>query len=512
MKHIFKSIIRAATVCFTIAGLLCGCHPLAQAPSHTPNQDITTLTWYMSVNSVAPDTDLVMQALNAYTRQTIGVEIDYRVSADPVYKERMPNLIRAGTYFDLCFTSNWSTDYLQFADLGAFMDLTKLLPTYAPDTYDFIPTDLWDAVTVNGGIYGVPSYKELGWQGGILYNQDLARDYGIDMSGVQTLEDFTSILEQLTQASQSAGQRIIGVSGLTNAWPMAAPFESLTGNAKLPAAAAVPEFVNFSDMAGQTVFNPYASEEYMEYCQMVRSWNQAGYLGVDPVTYDSDIANRDRDFQKGTLFSYFVQYAPGTVETLSASTGQNIGFIPLMSPLFETRSALGGLLAVSSACKHPDKALAFLNLLHTDKYVGTLLRHGIEGVHYTSAAENQVDKTMGGTQTNARYDYSYGWQFGTPFNQKWDISYPDNIEQLFLDYNTSAIIAPHNGFTFQPSGVEPQLSALSNVVAQYTSALETGSVDPSQYIPEFLEALNANGVEDLLQEVSAQLSSFSHTP
>lgn len=512
MKHIFKSIIRASILCFTIPGLLCGCHPLSQAPSHTPTQDITTLTWYMSVNSVAPDTDLVLQALNAYTRQTIGVEIDYRVSADPVYKERMPNLIQAGVYFDLCFTSNWSTDYLQFADLGAFMDLTELLPTYAPDTYDFIPTALWDAVTVNGGIYGVPSYKELGWQGGILYNQDMARNYGIDMSGVQTLEDYTSILEQLAQASQSAGQRVIGVSGLTNAWPMTAPFESLTGNAKLPAAAAVPEFHNFSDMAGQTVFNPYASEEYMTYCQMVRSWNQAGYLGVDPVTYDSDVANRDRDFQNGTLFSYFVQYAPGTVEALSASTGQNIGFIPLMPPLFETRSALGGLLAVSSACKHPDKALAFLNLLHTDEYVGTLLRHGIEGVHYTSVGENQVDKTMGGTQTASRYDYSYGWQFGTPFNQKWDVSYPDNIQQLFHDYNTSAILAPHNGFTFQPSEIEPQLSALSNVVAKYTPALETGSVDPSQYIPEFLDALRANGVEDLLHEVSAQLSNFSQTP
>lgn len=119
---------------------------------------------------------------------------------------------------------------------------------------------------------------------------------------------------------------------------------------------------------------------------------------------------------------------------------------------------------------------------------------------------------MGGTQTNPRYDYSYGWQFGTPFNQKWDISYPENMEQLFLDYNASAIIAPNNGFTFQPAAVESQLSALSNVIVQYAPSLETGSVDPSQYIPEFLEALNENGVEDLLQEVSSQLAVFHPTP
>lgn len=511
MKQLFKSMTGAALIFFTMAGLLCGCHPSAQIPSSVPTQDITTLTWYMSVNSVAPDTDMVLEALNAYTRKTIGVEIDYKVSSDPVYRDMMPNLIHAGTYFDICFTSNWSTDYLQFADKGAFMDLSELLPIYAPETYDLIPKSFWDAVTVNGEIYGVPSYKEMGWQGGILYNKDMARAYGIDMNAIQTLDDYTSVLEQVSQQSQSEGKHVIGVSGLTNAWPMVAPYESLTGNFKLPAAAAVPEFENFSDMAGNAVFNPYASQEYMEYCQTVRSWNQAGYLGVDPVTYDSDIANRDLDFQTGTLFSYFIQYAPGTAEALSASAGQEVGFVPLMPPLFETRSALGGLLAISSACEHPDKALALINLLNTDEYVGTLIRHGIEGVHYVSVGDRQVDKTMGGTQTTPTYDYSYGWQFGTPFNQKWDISYPENIEQLFLDYNSSAIIASNNGFTFQPAAVESQLSALSNVIAQYTPSLETGSVDPSQYIPEFLEALNANGVEDLIQEVSSQLDMFHCT-
>ena len=43
------------------------------------------------------------------------------------------------------------------------------------------------------------------------------------------------------------------------------------------------------------------------------------------------------------------------------------------------------------------------------------------------------------------YDYTYGWQFGTPFNQKWDISYPDNIEELFQEYNDAAIISQNNG-------------------------------------------------------------------
>ena len=511
MKHIFKRTAAFAMAAAMTAGLLTGCGSKNSAPGGASSGEdgVTTLTWYMSINPVAADTDKVIEALNEYTREKIGVEIDYKVIANPDYKEKMPNLINAGEYFDICFTSNWTTDYLQFVGKDAFLDITELLPEYAGETYDFIPQAVWDAVKVNGSIYGVPSYKEMGWQGGIVYNSDMAEEYGIDMSAVKTLDDFTQVLATVAEKSKAAGKDVVGVSGLTNAWSMAAPYESLTGNPKLPAAAAVPEFGNFRDVAAEGVFNQYASEEYMNYCQTVRGWNQAGYLGGDPVNYDSDTANRDNDFNNGALFSYFIQYAPGTAESMTASSGHGVGFVPLMDPLFETRSAMGGLLAISSASEYPEKALEFINLLNTDEYVGTLIRHGIEGVHYTAVGDTQVDKTMGGTLTENGYDYTYGWQFGTPFNQKWDISYPDNIEELFQAYNDSAIISPNNGFTFDAVPVETQVAALTNVISEYAPSLETGSVDPAEYIPKFLEAHNANGAEALVAEVTNQLTQFN---
>ena len=472
------------------------------------NQEVTTLTWYMSINPVAADTEEVIAALNEYTREKINVEIDYKVIANPDYKEKMPNLINAGEYFDICFTSNWTTDYLQFVGKDAFMDITEMLPENAKETYEFIPDAMWDAVKVNGSIYGVPSYKEMGWQGGIVYNSDMAEAYGIDMSTVKTFEDYTAVLETVAEKSKAENKDVIGLAGMINGWSLSVPFESLTGNPQLPAAAAVPEFNNFSDMKDKNVFNQYASEEYMNYCNTVRGWNQAGYLGGDPVNYDSDTANRDNDFNNGALFSYFIQYAPGTAESMTASSGHGVDFVPLMDPLFETRSAMGGLLAISSASEHPEKALEFINLLNTDEYVGTLIRHGIEGKHYTAVGDTQVDKTMGATLTENGYDYTYGWQFGTPFNQKWDISYPDNIEELFQEYNDSAIISPNNGFTFDAVPVETQVAALTNVISEYAPSLESGSVDPAEYIPKFLEALEANGAEALIEEVNNQLTAF----
>ena len=163
MKNTMKRMAALGVSAALAAGLLAGCGG-APAGGSAPSGDgdITTLTWYMSINPVAADTDKVIQALNEYTREKIGVEIDYKVMANPDYKEKMPNLINAGEYFDICFTSNWTTDYLQFVGKDAFMDITELLPQYAEETYKFIPEAMWNAVKVNGSIYGVPSYKEMG--------------------------------------------------------------------------------------------------------------------------------------------------------------------------------------------------------------------------------------------------------------------------------------------------------------------------------------------------------------
>ncbi|MDD7026052.1 MAG: ABC transporter substrate-binding protein [Lachnospiraceae bacterium] len=514
MKRKFLSVLLAACMLGT---LLTGCgrrgegtEEAAASAGDEPRQEVVTLKWYMSLPSVAADTAQIIEKLNEYTRDKIGVEIDYRPMSDSDYMEKMPTYINSGEDFDICFTSNWSTDYLQFAQRDAFLDLSELLPEYAAKTWSFIPEQLWKAVSVDGAIYGIPSYKEMGWQGGIYVNGEMAREYGIDLSRVKTLEDYTEVLKTVSEKAKAENRKVIGISGLSspNGFALLTPYESLVGNGALPGASAVGEYKNFTKQP--EVFNQYETQEYMDYCKTVYEWNKAGYLPADPLNYDQDTANRDNDFSNGTLFSYAISYAPGAAQAAVAQYGHEVTFIPLMTPLLETRSGLGGLLAVSSGSRHPQKAVEFLNLLNTDEYVGTLIRHGIEGTHYSVVGETQIDKTMGGSldsQDNG-YDYTFGWQFGSPFNQKWDVSYPENIEELFQEYNASAVAGSHLGFTFDSTRVNTEISALTNIVAEYASALETGMVNPEEKIPEFLEALKANGADNLLQEVETQLNTW----
>lgn len=475
------------------------------------SDEIVTLRWYMSISPVARDTQQVIEELNKYTREKIGVEIDYQITTDTDYEQKMPIYINAGEYFDICFASSWSTNYTQFVSKKAFLDITDLLPEYARATYELIPPLLWEGITIDGRIYGVPTYKELGWQGGLLVNEDIAKACGADLSKVKTMADFEEVLSSVKKWADENGQDVIGMSGLSHhqGFSLTNPYECMIGSQSLPGASKVEAYGNFTDQTDE-VFNQYATPEYLEYCRMVRRWYENGYFPPDPVKYDTDYVNRDDDFQSGRLFAYLLPYAPGTAEMLEAKTGHGVVFIPFMKPLFETRNSMAGILALSARCEHPDKALEFINLLNTDRYVGTLIRHGIEGIHYTAAGEERVDKTMGGTLApeDNGYDYTYGWQFGTPFNQKWDISYPEDIIGQFNQYNQSAIRAPHIGFSFDTASADAITAAVGSVVEEYGPALETGVVDPETSIPRFLDALEQSGVETLLDEIRLQLSQY----
>lgn len=523
MKKSLKQKLGAALSVTLMAAMVAGCGAKEQASTDSTQapgtsgavtseaqtdapEEIVTLKWYMSLNPIHPDTDMVIEKLNEYTREKIGVELDYTAIASPDYGQKMQTLINSGDYFDICFSAQ--NHYLQFSAKDAFLDITDLVPQYAKETYEFVPENYWKAISREGRFYGVPCYKEMGFQSGIMVNAAMAEEYGIDLSTVKSLEDFSDILKVVKEKSLAAGKDVIGIQGIgRDGVVFAKPYETLVG-AKMPGASAVSEYGLYADQ--EEVFNQYATQEYMDYCMMVREWYNNGYLSKDPIQYNTDTAKRDNDFKNGKIFSHMIGYAPGAEADASTKAGFEVTYIPLMKPLFESKVAMGSIQAISSASKYPEKALEFINLVNTDEYVGTLLRHGIEGVHHTPVGDTQVDRTLGGTIEAADngYDYVFGWQFGTTFNQKWDISYPEDIEEQFMEYNASSIIAPHNGFTFDNTKVETEIAAITGTVDEYREALESGIVDPQENIPKFLKALEDNGVNVLLDEVRSQMDAW----
>ena len=56
---------------------------------------------------------------------------------------------------------------------------------------------------------------------------------------------------------------------------------------------------------------------------------------------------------------------------------------------------------------------------------------------------------------------------------------------------------------YDPAAWTMQLQQIDTVVAQYQASLETGSADLDTVYPEFIAALKANGIDDVVKAKNA---------
>ena len=57
--------------------------------------------------------------------------------------------------------------------------------------------------------------------------------------------------------------------------------------------------------------------------------------------------------------------------------------------------------------------------------------------------------------------------------------------------------------------MKTELAACSNVVSEYNVSLTSGLVDPETVIPEFVEKLEAAGIDKIIAEKQSQLDAWA---
>ncbi|MEG0639287.1 MAG: ABC transporter substrate-binding protein [Clostridia bacterium] len=469
---------------------------LGEAPDHSKE---VNLVWYQFVDKVMPDHEKVMEEVNKYLKEKINATVTANFMTLDDYQQKMPVIVSSGQEFDVCFSTSWMLNYNEYVAKKAFLPIDDLLTQYAPETKAFIPESYWNGLTVGGHIYGVPGYKEAGHQFGIMYNKDMADEMGLDFSAVKCLADYEPILKTVKEKMPD----LIPVSGsLYNA---GIPQEHVSGDWMLPGVLNIPSMPYYKDAVQGKIFNQYETPEFMEFAKMVRSFYLNGYIPSDPANYNSS-GTSNVDMKEKKTFSFLIWYAPGCEGSLEAQYGCKLGYVPLFRPILETADTTGGAIhCISQGSKNPERAMEFINLLYTDEKLGTLIRHGIEGVHYTVEGEQLK---MLSDPTNPMYDYGSGWPLGTIFNQRWTTSFAPNTEQLYLDFNANLAPTEALGFTFDQSNVKTEIASLNNVIKEFFDPITLGVVDPEEYIPKFNEKLKANGLDTYLAELQAQFDAW----
>ena len=443
--------------------------------------DITTLKMITVGAGTPSNYDAWSKQVNDYLGEKIGVNVEVEVISWGDWDQRRNVIVNTSGDYDILFT-NLNT-YNNDVKTGAFMDITELLPTAAPDLYAMIPENYWEACRVNGQIYAVPTYKDSSQSEFIVWDEALAESTGVDVSQIHTLE---AMAEPLQKIHDQTGDTAFPMSKTGGAYLL---FEYDTMSSGLLSMG-----VRYDDTEAKVV-PVFEQEDIMSSLNTMHAWYSAGIINSDAATKPEDNEYKPCSIAQG--------WASAAKTTWGPQMGMDAVAYQWGPTIVSNDTVRGSLNCVSSNCKAPEKALALLQAINTDTYVRDSFYYGVEGDNWqytddtkTKVHKNNADWSMAG--------YTQGSFFtATPLDDV-DFNQWDEVKELNEAAEPSILL----GFTLDTSSFDDQLANCISITNRYKSEILTGTSDPVDSVPAMMAELRAAGFDDIQAAAQTQVDAF----
>ncbi|MGG1551846.1 ABC transporter substrate-binding protein [Paenibacillus ferrarius] len=504
-KGLMLAMLPALTLSFVLAGCSSSDTPAASpsaaannstkpAESQKPQLPPYTIKMFVPGAVAQKDQDLVNQEISKYLKDKINASFELTVIDWGSWKDKMNLKFASNEPFDLLYTANWD-NYSTKIQQGNIIPLNDLIDKFAPEAKKQLNPALLEGGKFNGKNYGFPVNKEIASQFGIMLRKDLVDKYKIDTTKIKTLDDLPPIFDMIKEKEP----------GVT---PLLMNKDTTVVNRIFD----TQDFEGVGDGFGKVkrgstdfkVIDVLTTPEYKKALDLARKWFLAGYVNKDAAT----LQDMNGVMKAGKGFSYFEQLKPGKDAEVSLATGIQWVQVELTKPLISTSDTTGAMTSISRTSKDPERAMMFLNLLHTDKYLVNLISFGIEGKHYVKKSDNVIDFAPGVDAKTSGYNLNQPWLFGNQFNDYlWASESPQKWDN-FKKFNESAETSKVLGFIFDTTNVKSEVAAGVNVYNEYYPGLHTGTVDPNEVLPKFIDKAKSVGSEKIVAEKQKQLDEW----
>nr|WP_306220709.1 ABC transporter substrate-binding protein [Cohnella sp. WQ 127256] len=473
----------------------------AASPEESKAADLPEVTLSLTFPGTAPkDEKKVEEALNAYLKDKINAKIDIRMIDWGQWDNKINLAIAGREEMDILFTASWNGHSNNVAK-GAFLALNdpagkygNLLEKYGQGIIETLPPAFIAGAKINGLNYGIPTNKELAEQGGVIYRTDIADELGLtaQLDAVKTIADLEPILAAVHSKKPELTALYLKDGENFNTHYFS-KYDFLGDNNI--------DGVVMKNGTDTTVKARYDFPVYKETLTITRDFYQKGFINKDAAT--AQLSPQDA-MKAGNVFMGVFPLKPGKdAEVATAANLQGkLKQINMTDRTVSTGETAGSMLGITTTSANPERAMMFINLLHTDKELNNLLNFGVEGDHYTRNGE-----IITATANTPNYAIGAAWMFGSQFlNYVWDNEDPNKWE-LFKAFNTDAKNSPALGFTLNAEPISTQASVMNNIRKEFDPGLDTGSIDPAK-ADEFIKKLKANGLDEVIAEKQKQLDAF----
>jgi len=432
----------------------------------------------------------VFAKVDEYVTEKIGMGVDIVVLED--YATKIQVINASNEDYDVVYTSSTINNYFKNAADGSFLALDELLPTHAPNLWNMFGSDIWDALRVDGKIYGVTNQQIMARGPAMYIPKQNIELLGLDMEefkefNLDTIEKYLRLVKEKTGSYTDLPDFWTG--GASQMWGI----EQVVGSN-------LPGSIRTAD-ANPVVFDQYTSPEFLEYAKKRIQWREEGLTTPDHVleTDFKKYAEYTKD-QVIPLMGCTRAYQPGVEAGFLSNYGFEAEYVMRSEPILNSYGIAATMTALNSKTRFPEKSVEFLELLHTDKYLFNLIAYGIEGKHYEKVGDNKIKLTA--------TDYSQPtWAISNLFNSYTLESQDDDIWEQMQAINDSATRSPLLGFVPDTDEVKLEIANCNAAMDEYLDIVCEGLMGEEAY-NDFVAKLKSAGSETIMEKVNAQVAAW----
>lgn len=458
-----KKLLSLALALLMVAGLV----PFALAG------ETASVKWVSLGNGMPENYDSWKAKVDAYLTEKIGVTLEADILSWGAYGDRRNAIINGGEYFDVIFTDSGS--YAADIAKGVLLDIKPLLDK-VPELKAAVPEGFWDAITVDGKIYAVPTLKDSALAHFFVFDPVMLKELGIDVSGVKTLADLDPIFRKMKEGGIESPFKL----NKGGAYHMLDVYDG--------AGVGVPVMGVRYDDQERKVVSVFESEEIMANLNLLHKWYNDGLINADAATLA----------EAGSELPFYVAQGWAGAWTYTKDGKSVTGTtVPFIGPISSSGTIMGSMNGVYAGARNPEKVLEFLQLVNTDSKLRDMICYGEEGVNF-EYVNGLVEQNNEKPWPWARYTQG-NHAILTPTTAN-----PDLFSGIAF-VNDNAVPSVLMGFNLDRSKIEDELAQIKATYEKYQSEMLTGTADPAEIVPAMMDELKAVGFDEVMAEVQRQI-------